>query len=243
MFASQGESESQPLYGETMDEKLSIELRHGFIRKVFALVTIQLAVTATIAAPFVIYAPAARVFVQQNQALLFMAMFLTMGILCYSMCNPSALREYPKNYLFLSIITLCFGLIVGATCTGYTGESVLMAAAITVSITTGLTLYACQTKHDFTGMGPYLMTIMWVMMACSFVMMFFPPSRMIQVIYSGVGACLFSFYIIFDVQLIVGGKHNQHRFGIDEYCFAALNLYLDIINLFLMILRMMGERR
>lgn len=61
--------------------------------------------------------------------------------------------------------------------------------------------------------------------------------------YSGASALLFSMYIVYDVQLIVGGKHKQHQFSLDDYCFAALNIYLDIINLFLHLLRLFGERR
>ena len=54
---------------------------------------------------------------------------------------------------------------------------------------------------------------------------------------------LFSFYIVYDTQLIVGGKHRKIMFHIDDYVLAAVSLYLDVINLFLMILRLLnGER-
>jgi len=51
--------------------------------------------------------------------------------------------------------------------------------------------------------------------------------------------CLF---IVYDTQLMLGGKH-KYAISMDEYVFAALNLYLDIINLFLYILRIMGGGR
>lgn len=82
-----------------------------------------------------------------------------------------------------------------------------------------------------------------VLCLVSFVMMFLPYSRPMEVAYSGIAALLFSFYIVYDTQLICGGKHSRHRFAVDEYCFAALNLYMDIINLFLHLLRIMGDRR
>jgi len=58
------------------------------------------------------------------------------------------------------------------------------------------------------------------------------------------GVLLFTFYIVFDTQLLIG-EYGGHKvqFGIDDYVFAALNLYLDIINLFLHILSLFGERR
>jgi FtsH-binding integral membrane protein len=47
---------------------------------------------------------------------------------------------------------------------------------------------------------------------------------------------------LFPLQLIVGGKH-KHAFGLDDYVFAALNVYLDIINLFMFILQLLNDRR
>ena len=57
------------------------------------------------------------------------------------------------------------------------------------------------------------------------------------------GCLLFSCYIVYDTQLIVGGQHKKHQFGVDDYVFAALNIYLDIINLFVYLLRLLNSRR
>jgi len=65
----------------------------------------------------------------------------------------------------------------------------------------------------------------------------------LNTIYACAGATLFSFYIVYDTQLIVGGTHKKHQFSIDDYAFAALNLYMDIINLFLMLLSLLGNRK
>ena len=57
--------------------------------------------------------------------------------------------------------------------------------------------------------------------------------------YGAAGALLFSFYIIYDTQIMMGGKH-KYAISPEEYIFAALNLYLDVINLFLYILMIFG---
>ena len=49
------------------------------------------------------------------------------------------------------------------------------------------------------------------------------------------GALIFSLYIIYDTQLMMGGKH-KYALDPEEYVFASLNIYLDVINLFLYIL-------
>lgn len=49
--------------------------------------------------------------------------------------------------------------------------------------------------------------------------------------------------MVYDVQLIVAGKHHQFQFGIDEHVFAALSVYMDIINLLIRLIHIFGDRR
>ena len=63
-----------------------------------------------------------------------------------------------------------------------------------------------------------------------------------QIGYSAVGAVIFSLYIIYDTQIMLGGNH-KYSLSPEEYIFAALNLYLDIINLFMYLLSIFGGSR
>jgi len=191
----------------------------------------------------VLYPTFARLFIQNNIALLYVAMFMPLALICYISCNPQAAREFPKNYLILLALTLCMGLTVGVIVSVYTAQSVAYVFGLTCLVTFGLMAFAMQTKYDFTGAGPYLFAAFLVLFFMSFIMIFTGVSRTMELIYAGFGTLIFSFYIIYDTQLIVGGKHASHRFSIDDYVFASLNLYLDIINLFIMLLRIFGERR
>lgn len=246
---SDGDNESMPLRGQSMDDKMDVMTRHGFIRKVFGIVGLQLLVTIGIAYPFAAYPEQAKMMVMQYQGLLILAMMMPMILMCYSMCQPHIMREYPKNYVFLSIYTLCFGVIVGMSCFGKDTKTIFLAVGITAAIVISLTAFAMQTSYDFSGSGPYLMCAFFCMFLTSLMLMFassfsggagFKTAHMVM---SGLFAILFSFYIVYDVQLISGGKHQQMRFGLDEYAFAALVLYMDIINLFLHILSLLGDRR
>jgi len=60
--------------------------------------------------------------------------------------------------------------------------------------------------------------------------------------YSAAGAALFGMYLVMDTQLMLGGKH-KYSLSPEDYVFAALNLYLDIVNLFLYILSMLNNNR
>ena len=102
-----------------------------------------------------------------------------------------------------------------------------------------LILFASQTKVDFTSKGMYLYASLWVLILMGMITPFYSGSG--SLVYSGLGALIFSLFMVYDAQLIFGGKHRKYQFGIDDYVFASLALYLDIVNLFLIILG--GGRR
>ena len=60
--------------------------------------------------------------------------------------------------------------------------------------------------------------------------------------YGSVGALIFSLYIVYDTQLMMGGKH-KYSLSPEEYIFAALNIYLDVVQLFMYILMIVGGSR
>ena len=70
----------------------------------------------------------------------------------------------------------------------------------------------------------------------------FIPGKIITLIYASLGALIFSMYLVYDTQMMVGGKH-KYSISPEDYIFAALNLYLDIINIFLYILTIIGASR
>ena len=119
---------------------------------------------------------------------------------------------------------------------------VFQAAALTAGMVIGLYIYAVRTKTDYTGCGAVLFGLMIIMSIACLLMFFMGPTMHLAICVLGV--FLFSFYIIYDIQLIVGGKHRQFKFDKDDYIIAAVVLYLDIINLFLFILSILqgGEK-
>jgi FtsH-binding integral membrane protein len=80
-----------------------------------------------------------------------------------------------------------------------------------------------------------------ILMLFGLIAMFF-PGKTIQLVYASCGALLFSIYLIYDTQLMMGGKH-KYSISPEEYVFASLNLYLDIVNIFMYILTIIGATR
>merc|ERR1711910_214900 len=111
-----------------------------------------------------------------------------------------------------------------------------------VAMAFSLILFAMQTKIDFTAWGGALLCILVVFCLAGFVALFFPQTRTVRLVFAIIGAIIFSLYIVFDTQMMMGGNH-KYSLDPEEYVFAALNLYLDIINLFLYILQIVGASR
>jgi len=219
------------------------DIRMGFVRKVYSILSVQLLLTVAIAGPFQLMSPEV---IASNAWLLYVSVAVLLGSMCAMMCCGAALRRFPTNYLFLLVLTCCMGVLVGFSSAMYTWQSVVLAAGITVAIFFAMTAYACMTKNDFTGLGPYLYGALWVLiffgMALSILSLFGVQIQWMMMLYDFAGVLLFTFYIVYDTQLILGGNHKV-QFSIDDYCFAALHLYLDIINLFLHLLSLLGSRK
>lgn len=136
-------------------------------------------------------------------------------------------KSYPTNLIFLSGFTLVEAYTIAVITSFYDSRIVLEAVIITGALFAGLTLFAFQTKYDFSSWYSYLYGGLWFLILFGFISIFFPHNGWVELAYSGVAALLFSAYILVDTQLILRRVH------VDEEISAAISLYLDIINLFL----------
>jgi len=237
-------SESSPIFRrQELVKNAEAEVRMGFVRKVYGILSVQLLLTTAIAVPFQFMS---KQQVTAAQPLLIISAVVLIATMCAMMCCAHALRTFPSNYIFLGVLTGAMGVLVGFSSAMYTWQSVVLAAGITVFIFLCMTVYAWNTKTDFTGFGPYLMGAMFTMMGFGFVLSILSICgvyvKWLTMLYDFLSVLLFTFYIVFDTQMIIGGSHKV-QFSIDDYCFAALNLYLDIINLFLHLLSLLGDRK
>jgi len=222
-------------------------IRSDFIKKVYTILSFQLLLT-TIIGYYIM--TQSQSWIKQHAYVSQIASMVTLAaVIGVSCCCSEVARHFPTNYLFLGVVTVGIGISTGFVASLYTAESVVLALLATSAVFFALTAFACLTGSDFTGMGPYLMAALMSLMAFSIVMMLYsmvtgnPVDHGIKTLYSCAGVVIFSLFIVYDTQLIVGGEHKKHEFGIDDYVFAALNIYLDVINLFMMLLSLMGDRR
>ncbi|KAL6008071.1 hypothetical protein ACLOJK_033577 [Asimina triloba] len=108
-------------------------------------------------------------------------------------------------------------------------ESAILTAAVVVSLTI-YTFWAARRGYDFNFLGPFLFASTMVLMLFVLIQLFFPMGRLSMMIYGAIAAIIFCGYIIYDTDNLI----KRHSY--DEYVWAAVALYLDIINLFLSLL-------
>ena len=172
---------------------------------------------------------------------LFWVCFVVNIILLYVLIYVrAACRKVPLNFGLLGLFTLTEAYMVSCITSIYDPTTVFIAAILTASIVVALTIYAFTTKTDFTVCGGLLFTALMAVCIASIFTIFF-KNKIVQIIISAISVVVFSIYLIYDTQLILG--NGELKLTVDDYIFAAMNLYLDIIRIFLEILRIVGESR
>uniref|UniRef100_A0A0G4HKW5 Uncharacterized protein n=1 Tax=Chromera velia CCMP2878 TaxID=1169474 RepID=A0A0G4HKW5_9ALVE len=229
--------------GAQLDGSVPTYVRHAFIRKVYTILGIQLAITFAICCIFMFVQPV-KTWMAANVWFFIVVLIVSFVILCMlTCCCTNLARHHPWNMILLGIFTLCFAAMLGVIIAFADVNAVGIAALATAVIVVGLTAFACQTKYDFTGWGPYLFVALLMLLVFGLLAGIFVPTggaSIVGLVIAVLGATIFSLYIVYDTQLIVGGKHRKYQLGVDEYVFGALSLYLDITQLFLCLLSIVG---
>lgn len=211
------------------------KLRLGFIKKVFGIVAVQLLVT-TLICLIPMFSVTFMTFQRTYWYIVILTAVLSIAIL-YIIIYTKLGRKVPINYILLIVFTLCEAYTVSYIASRYDPETVAFAAGLTCLIVTGLSLYAAFTKTDFTKCGGFLLVCMIALIGGS-ILGFFFRNKIFRLVLSVVGVIVFGLYLIFDIQLIMGNKKN--KMSKDDYILAAMMLYIDIIQIFLYLLQILG---
>ncbi|KAJ8681584.1 hypothetical protein QAD02_017376 [Eretmocerus hayati] len=209
-----------------------IKIRMAFIRKVYGILSIQLLMTVVIGALFFNYKPV-KLYVVEAGWPLMTAVFATFILLIALHVKR---REHPTNLILLACFTIVQAFTLGIVVSFFDASLVLEALFITLTVVIALTAFTFQTKRDFSAMSAGLFSMLCVLIVGGLLQIFIQNPLMELLLGVG-GALLFSLFIIYDTQLIM------RTLSAEEYIFATINIYLDIINLFLYILRILAASR
>jgi hypothetical protein len=210
----------------------TIDIRMAFVRKVYAILSVQLIATAILSSVS-FFSSGYKQWIQSNVWMMWVSLFGAIGFMLLTYWKR---KSYPTNLLFLAGFTGLEAYAISVIVSTFNSLIVLQAVLLTGGIFIALTLFACQTKYDFTSWMPYLFGSLWALILFGFMAAFFPYNSTMELVYSGIAALIFSGYILVDTQLIMRHYH------VEEEIAAAISLYLDIINLFLAILRILNSQ-
>ena len=196
-----------------------------FIKKVYSLLAMSMG-TAAIGAYLgsgpllLLVAPIMMLFFILQIALIFFAYF--------------AARKPGLNMVALFSFTTVSGLTLGPLLYQVGPTIAAEAFALTAITFAGLSMYVVYSKKDFSFMSGFLMTGLIVLVVGGLLNMFFLQSGMMHFVMSGASVLLFSGFILYDTSNIL------RYYGTDEYVSATLALYLDVLNLFIALLSIIG---
>ena len=216
-------------------------VRRGFIVKTYGILLSQLAITCLFIS--LTFFDGVKKFVQNSIdspiILAFLVIFIIVTfVVCivFSCCRETA-RTVPINYILLFSFTLCMSFYCFLLCSQFETKLVISAAILTFGATVGLTIYAAKTSTDYTFCGAFLFAFLLILVFAGILFIWIN----FTVIYLTLGVLVYSLYLIYDTQLIIGNK--TFEYNVDDYCLAALNLYIDIIYMFIKILQILAVLR
>ncbi|MBT3991092.1 MAG: Bax inhibitor-1/YccA family protein [Rhodospirillaceae bacterium] len=146
------------------------------------------------------------------------------------------------------LVFWAFAAIMGLSMTHlflvYTGTSITRVFFITAATFASMSLYGYTTKRDLSKFGSFLMMGLIGIIIASVINIFMQSSAM-QFVISVVGVLVFVGLTAHDTQNIkrmyVEGEHSET--ASKKAIMGALSLYLDFLNLFIMLMHLLGDRR
>jgi len=210
------------------------EERATLVRRTYGLVFISVIVTA-LGVAFGFTQPALMQAVAQHPIITMLAMFAPLFM------AMQARRSFPRNIILTLLFTFIEGIWISPFLfmaergnPGIVGQ----AGLLTLSTFGVLSLYAVISKRDFSAWGSFFIVGLWVLIATSLINIFVGSALASLWIAAGT-VLVFSGLLVFDTWRIV----RSGQYGPDDYVPAAVNIYLDLLNLFLAIISLLGGRR
>ncbi|PVV01163.1 hypothetical protein BB560_004429 [Smittium megazygosporum] len=209
----------------------SLSVRMAFVRKVYSILTIE--IFATIAWILLLQnKPSMQIWFFQNQWLIivsFLSAIISLIILLFKS------KSFPSNFILLSVFVSSESIVLGYVTSTYSQIVVLQALLITLGIFIALTVFTMQSNYDFSDLGPMLIFGLWGLILVGIVQIFVPFSSSLEFVICIFGVLIFCGLIVYDTFLIM------KKLTPEEYILASVTLYLDFINLFMYILRLLGN--
>jgi FtsH-binding integral membrane protein len=220
----------------TADERVS-----SFLRSVYGWMFVGLLVTAGVAVFIASQEQLVRVIV--GTRFLFLALVIgQLGLVYWISARAATLRPSTAATLFI-VYAATNGITFSVVLLAFTGASIASAFFTTAGMFGALALYGTLTKRSLVGLGQFAFMGLVGIVIASLVGLFWQNDTL-QFMISACGVIVFTGLTAYDAQKLKGMALAAEGPQVGSYAISgALALYLDFVNLFLMILRLFGGRR
>jgi len=167
----------------------------------------------------------------------------TLGIVFFMSFRIDRLQPSTAFTLFMAYAAL-LGLMLSSVFLAYTGASVTRTFFISAASFGALSLYGYTTRRDLSPIGSFMIMGLFGLILASLVNMFLKSTGLDFAI-SAIGVIIFAGLTAWDTQRIkeMYSENDDGTVAGRKAVMGALTLYLDFINLFLFMLRFLGDRR
>lgn len=217
-------------------------MAEGFMSRVYAWMTAGLCVTASVAyylSPTVNH----DLFMQLTPYIMVFGLF-QLGIVFYFSMAWKSLSSTSLAALFL-VYSALMGVTLSPLAYMYTGESIFQIFLLAAAMFGVMAIYGSVTKSDLSSMSNILLMGLLGIIFAQFINIFWQNAQF-DIITSCIGVGLFAVLTAYDVQKLrnFGAQAVASQDDIDKIALlGALTLYLDIINLFLYLIRLFGKKK
>ncbi|CAI5452664.1 unnamed protein product [Caenorhabditis angaria] len=218
-------------------------IRAAFVKKVFSLVFIMLTVVTAVTAIPWLHPPTMKA-VRYNMGIYFGGYAVFLITYLSLMCCEGTRRKFPLNLVVTAIFTLSTSVMTMVLCAHHNLDSILMALGICVICTLGIIVFASQTKFDITAHIGYIAIASFCFLGLAMVAVIcslFFQIKFIMLLYAFFGSLLMMVYLMFDIQMLMGGR--KYELSPEDYIFAAVQIFMDIVQMFWYLLSLFGNSR
>lgn len=213
--------------------------QNALVRQVYAWMGLGLAITAMLAM-VTVSSPGMLQAIVGNRPVFYGLMIGELALVFILSGAINRLSGTVATLLFLGYSALN-GLTLSVIFIVYTADSIASTFAVTAAMFGAMSIYGYLTKKDLTSWGSFLFMGLIGIVIASLVNIFLQSSAVSWVV-SGIGVLVFTGLTAYDTWKIKAMAAAGEE-GRKPAILGALTLYLDFINLFLMLLRFMGGRR
>ena len=228
------------IHSEKDNQKIDEIIRNQFVRKVYGILLFQFIFTFSLI--LICQIKVIKNFLYQHTKLYISLMIISAIIFIVSfiifICYPSFLRKYPQNYIFLFLFTISETILLIYVSILYSCYCVLGSIIFIIGICVVIFFISCINKISLRFIFICLIIaailgIIYGILALIFRNYYF------EFLFCLIGAIFFTLILVYDTQTF--SQLNQNYITIDDYIYAALVLYTDIIRIFIQIIKILGR--